>query len=67
MQAVTRAVSIFSIKPHYKQLRKNAEESVLDTKVVAEAWANEFARLRRVIWSRENPATSILALEEDVD
>jgi len=55
VNAVGRAVSAFSIDPVYEAIRKNAAASVLDTKVVAEEWAKEFARLRKVIWTRTDP------------
>ena len=32
---------------------------MLDTKVVAEAWAKEFARLRKIIWVRKDQIQSM--------
>ncbi|KAM9964867.1 hypothetical protein ACTFIW_004659 [Dictyostelium discoideum] len=51
VQAVHRAINIFNNTHHYEKIRKCAEESVLDMSVVAEAWAKEFSRMRRSIWS----------------
>jgi len=51
VQAVTRAMAIFSISDAYNILRKNAFASVLDTSVVSVAWAKEYARLRQRLWA----------------
>jgi starch synthase len=52
VNAVGRALTAFSHEQVYEKIRDNAAASVLDTKVVAEEWAKEFARLRNVIWIR---------------
>lgn len=38
MYAVKRAMAVYSNPQQYAQLRANAQKSVLDTAIVAEAW-----------------------------
>lgn len=54
IDAISRAMSLFSDQEAYAQLRANARNSVLDMKNVAEAWAREFARLRKIMWIPES-------------
>lgn len=51
IQAITRALIVFYNREDLQQLRKNCTESVWDVINVATGWANEFARLRKVMWA----------------
>ena len=50
VDAISRAMAVFSQPQQYQQLRQNAYNSVLDMQVVANEWAKEFSRLRKVMW-----------------
>jgi len=54
VQAITRAITIFGKPEKYQKLRENCMKSVLDMSKVAEAWANEFSRMRRCMWGDVN-------------
>ena len=51
IQAITRSLIVFYNREEYAQLRKNCADNVWDVINVATGWANEFARLRKVMWA----------------
>jgi len=50
VDAINRAIKKFEKEDEYKFMRQCAVKSTLDMESVAQAWAREFARLRKCIW-----------------
>ena len=62
VDAISRAISVYADKKRYQKLRENAKASVLDMRVVAQAWATEFSRLRNCIWADIDQVNSYVEL-----
>lgn len=62
--AVQRAVNLYHHPDDYAKLRENAAHSVIGLGVVAQAWMQEFQRLKRVLWMPPTIAASGSTNEE---